>query len=126
MRRAVAWVLGAALVGWQVFAVHAWGAEQVQGRVYTVTAIVSVLFIVLYSRDPWWRSLFGRSLMLLAVAVFLYGLSVVLFRFVGPDYFGRDALLVVAADATLAAMALRTWVLWVAQKRDRRDKGAGS
>lgn len=116
-KRVLAAVAVLALVLWQVFAVHTWGAEKVQGRVAVLTAATAVVFIALYSRDPWWKSWFGRSLMLVAVAFFLYGLSVVLFRNFG-DYPGRDVLIVVAQDASFAAMVMRTAVLWGAQRAD--------
>ncbi len=118
MRRALSWLVGGAVVAWQAWAAVTWGAEAVQGRVYVATAVVSVVFMALYSRDPWWRTLFGRSLMLLAASVFLVGLSVVLFRFVGDDYPGREVLIIVAADATFVAMLLRTIVLVRAQRAD--------
>lgn len=115
MRRLVAWLVGlAALGGWQVYAVHRWGAEHVMGPVYVVAAVASVAFMALYARDPWWRSWFGRSLMLLAAAVFLAGLSVVLHR---------DVLMLAAVDATLVAMVLRTAVLVAAQRRDEHRNG---
>lgn len=119
MRRIVVAALAAVgFVAWQVFATMRWGAEGVQGRMYVATAIVSIVFMVLYARDPWYRSWFGRSLMLLAASVFLVGLSVVLFRFVGPDYPGRGVLIIVAADTTFLAMVVRTLVLIAAQRAD--------
>jgi hypothetical protein len=115
----VLWVLGlVALVCWQVFAAHYWGAEQVQGRIYVGTAVAAAVFIALYSRDPWHKSWFGRSLMMIAVSMLLLGISVVLFRLFGPDYPFRSVLIIVVADLTFAAMVARTAVLWAAQRDD--------
>lgn len=110
----------AVLGGWQWYAAHRWGAEQVQGRMYVATAFVALVFMALYSRDPWWKTAFGRSLMLLAFSMFVLGVSVVLFRFVGPDYFGRPVVIIFVADSVFLAMCMRTVVLWNAQRRDRR------
>lgn len=116
MKRLLAALL--VLAGWQVYAAHQWGVEGVQARVYVATAFVALVFMLLYNRDPWWRNWFGRSLQLLAFAVFLWGVSVVLYRVFG-DYPGRSVLIIVVADATLLAMCTRTVVLWAAQRRDR-------
>lgn len=84
------------------------------------TLPVALLFIWRYSRDLWWRTPFGWSVMLIAVAVVLYSLSSILFRLFGPEYFGRPLLLPLSAAATFVAMLLRTLVLWQVQKYDRR------
>lgn len=116
-RNALIVVLLVVAAVWQAVAIHLWGAERVQGNVAAMTLPVTVWFVSLYARDPWWRSWFGRSLMLIAVAVFLYTLSVVLFRNYG-DYPGRDIMLVASADATFLAMLVRTLVLRSEQKAD--------
>lgn len=114
-------VLGVALiVAVQSAVAYVWGAERVQANVAILTLPVSVWFIVLYSRDPWWKTWFGRSLMLIAVAVTIYTLSTILFRNFG-DYPGRDVMLVASADITFAAMLMRTLVLRSAQRDDHRQ-----
>lgn len=81
---------------------------------------VTAYFIYMFGKpsERFWRSWFGISLMLLAVAIFIAELSVVLFRFYGLDYYGRDVIRVSAQAMTLIAMGLRTWVLHVAQHHD--------
>lgn len=109
---------GVVFVGWQVFSVNRWGAEGVQGRMYVATAFIALVFMALYSRDPWQKSWFGRSLMLLALSIFLVGVSVILFRLYGPDYPLRPVLIVVTADTAFFAMLVRTLVLIGAQRND--------
>lgn len=121
-KRILPWALLAAVVVAQVFTVRAWGAERVQTNVAACTIVASIWFVALYSRDPWWRTLFGRSLMLIAVALFMQSLATVLYRVVG-EYPGRAFLIVGAADIALLAMVMRTRVLHVAQ-RDERHQAA--
>lgn len=94
--------------------------ETLQGWIAFVTLPVAAVFIVLFGRpsERWWVTGFGRSLMLLAVGVFAYALSVVLFRAFG-DYPGRPVLLLTAQSLVLVAMTIRTWVLWRAQRGER-------
>lgn len=85
----------------------------------TLPAVVA--FVALYAKpsERWWRSWFGWSLMLMAVAIGLSCLATVLFRIVGHPYPGRDVLLIVGSTVTLVAMVMRTGVLLRAQRRDR-------
>lgn len=94
--------------------------ETLQGWIAFATLPVAAVFIGLFVRpsERWWVTGFGRSLMLLAVGVFAYALSVALFRAFG-DYPGRPALLLTAQSLVLVAMTIRTWVLWRAQRSDR-------
>jgi hypothetical protein len=108
------------LLSIQVMVVLNFGAEQVQGNVAFLTLPVSVWFMSLYARDPWWKSWFGRSLMLIAVAISVDVAATVLFRRFG-DYPGRDVMLIVSADLTFLAMLIRTLVLRAEQKADRDD-----
>ena len=85
-------------------------SEGIQTVCATYTIPFAVWFLVLYSREPWWRSAFPASLVAIAVAVLLYSLSVVLFRLFG-DYPGRDTMLILSSLMTLVAMATRTLVL---------------
>jgi hypothetical protein len=107
------------LLGVQATTAYIFGAERVQGNVAVLTLAWSLWFVWIYSRDPWWKTWFGRSLMLLAVGLTLNEISVVLFRNLG-DYPGRAFLIVVAQDVILAAMVIRTLVLRDAQRRDDR------
>lgn len=117
--RHVAGTVGlATLLGIQATTAYFFGAERVQGNVAVLTLAWSVWFMWIYSRDPWWRTWFGRSLMLLAVGLTLQEASVVLFRNFG-DYPGRELLIVITQDVILAAMVIRTIVLRDAQRNDR-------
>lgn len=84
-----------------------------------LTLPAALVFIWRYARDPWWRTMFGVSLMLIAVAVLLYSLASIAFRIWGPDYIGRPVLLPAASGMTFVAMTLRTVVLWRLQRADR-------
>lgn len=87
-------------------------------------------FIILYCTDEGWWSYrregrsypnwFGRSLMLIAVAVLLSSAGTVLFRIFGFNYPLRTALVVAIWTLTPAAMVMRTLVLWRAKRGDRR------
>lgn len=73
--------------------------------------VVSATFVWLYSTDVWWTSWFGRSLVLLAVAVIANSAVVALRQTVG-DFDGSHSLLIVSYGAIFLALALRTMVLW--------------
>lgn len=118
MLRPALWILlFVAVATVQTFSYLTWGAEVVQGNVAFLTLPVAACFVYLYSRDPWWASWFGRSLMLIGVAIFVACLATVLFRRFG-DYAGRDLMLILSADLTFAAMLIRTIVLRHEQKAD--------
>ena len=116
---ALSLILGAAVA---VFGSHGltW-FEAIQLSFATATLPWALAFIWLFGRDPWWRSWFGRSLMMIAVAVAATSLSGVLFRLFGPDYWGRPVILVAAAVLAFAAMVTRTFVLRDLQAAD--DQG---
>lgn len=115
----VAGIVGlAVLIAWQGFAVYEWGAERVQTNLAALTMAAAVWFVAVFAREPWHRSWFGRSLMLIAVALFLSSLATVLFRTFG-EYPYRGVLLVVSGDIALAAMVIRTLVLIGARRRSR-------
>jgi hypothetical protein len=105
----------------QLYVVATYGAERVQGNVALLTLPVSLWFMSLYARDPWWKSWFGRSLMLIAVAIAVDASATVLFREFG-DYPGREVMLIVSADLTFLAMLIRTLVLRAEQHADVQDK----
>lgn len=121
MRKSLGWaLLILILAAIQTTSYLTWGAEVVQGNVAFLTLPVAGCFMYLYARDPWWKSWFGRSLMLIAVAIFVACTATVLFRRLG-DYPGRDLMLILSADLTFAAMLIRTIVLRREQKADRLD-----
>lgn len=96
-------------------------ADHLQLWMAVICLPITALFIYMFGKpsERWWRSWFGISLMLLAIAIFWAELSVVLFRFWGMEYYGRDIIRVGAQFLTLTAMGLRTWVLFVAQRHDK-------
>lgn len=99
-------------------------AEQIQTALALLTLPVAVTFIVLFGRpsEGWWRTWFGRSLMILAIGVASNSTVTVLYRFLG-EYPGRDVLLVFSSAAILVAMVIRTIVLRDAQRADRPHTG---
>jgi hypothetical protein len=96
-------------------------AETTQLVLAVATLPVAALFIWRFSRDLWWRTWFGRSLMMIAVAVLVYTLSAVLFRLFG-DYHGRSLMIVASSGLTFLAMLTRTVVLINAQNSERRSR----
>lgn len=113
-------LLIAILLAVQATTAYVFGAERVQGNLAVLTLVWSLWFVWLFKSDPWWRTWFGRSLMLLALGLLLQETAIVLFRQFG-DYPGREVLIVVAQDVILAAMVIRTLVLRDAQRRDDRQ-----
>lgn len=119
MRARVFWVTASlAFALGQVWVAIEYGAEVVQTYIASLTLVTAVIFSALFARDPWWKTWFGRSLMLIAFALFLDSLATVLFRRFG-EYPGRPFMLIISANVALAAMVMRTLVLRAAQKRDR-------
>lgn len=96
-------------------------AETYQLIAYAITLPFAVGFVLRFARpsERWWRSMFGVSLMTLAIAVVLVCVQTILFRLFGPDYPGRWCILIVTATLTLVAMILRYRVLGKAQREDR-------
>lgn len=95
-------------------------AERYQLTIAIITLAPAIIFIVLYGREKWWRSWFGISLMLMAVAILGACCSAILFRIFGADYLGRPYFLVFTSSLTFVAMTARTFVLAAAQMGDRR------
>lgn len=93
--------------------------ETLQLWLAIATIPVAGLFIVAYIPERPWRHWFGTSLLLIAVAVFMYAASVVLFRLLGDDYWGRAFMVTSSMGLTFTAMVMRVWVLLSAQVRDR-------
>jgi FlaA1/EpsC-like NDP-sugar epimerase len=99
--------------------------ETVQLTLFVATLPWAVAFIVLYARDRWWRSPFGWSLMMIAVAVTLYSASAVLFRLFGQEYPLRDAMILGSSALTFLAIVVRTLVLRGVQRGERHSDRRG-
>lgn len=99
-------------------------ADHLQLWIAIAALPVCAYFIYMFGKpsERFWRTKFGVSLMLIAVAIFWAELSVVLYRIFGFDYTGRDIIRVGSQALTLIAMTLRTWVLHNAQRNDKRPR----
>lgn len=82
------------------------------------TLVASLVFIVFFAREKWWRHPFGQSVMIFAVGIFLHALAATLRQFLGLDYAGRSAMRITAQGFLLFAMLQRTYVLVREQRRD--------
>jgi amino acid transporter len=82
--------------------------------------LVSLAFIVLFAREPWRKSVFGRSVMTLAVALLMFSVLGVLVTFLGENYPFRDEVRALGRLLILGAMGSRLWVLFRLQRGDRR------
>jgi len=88
----------------------------------------SSLFIGLFLLEPWQRTPFGRSLMAMAVAVWLFSLMAFLRLFLGPtptaatpsSYPGEDLLRLFVYGLTTYAVWSRSFVLIRERRKDRR------
>jgi len=121
MRRAVVLTVGTLVVlGALGFVAWLFGGERVQVAMAVPTMPVTLWFIVMYLRDPWWKTWFGRSLMLLAVTVLLWTLATLLYRLLG-DYPGRDFMLTAIGVGAFVALLIRALVLRAAQLADLRE-----
>ena len=81
--------------------------------------LVSLTFIVLFAREPWRKTIFGRSIMTLAAALALFSLLGVLVTFLGEDYSLRNEVRMVGRLLILLAMSSRLLVLWRLQRSSR-------
>lgn len=79
----------------------------------------SLVFIVSYSLEAWWQTWFGRSLMTMAIGMFIFASMALISMRLGPDYPFRDALRLVGYALLNLAMWSRVYVLWRARKADR-------
>lgn len=95
--------------------------ETLQLWVALATLPVTLLFILAYIPERPWRHWFGTSLLLLAVGVLAYTLSVALFRLFGGDYAGRPFLVTFSVGLVLTSMVMRLWVLIAAQRHGTRQ-----
>ena len=96
--------------------------ESAQTVIAFATLPVTAYFLFLFAKpsERWWATPFGRSLMLLAVGVFLYSSATVMWRLFG-DYPWRPFMLLGATGSAFVAMLIRTVVLHNAQKTERED-----
>ncbi|MFI5426043.1 hypothetical protein [Aeromicrobium sp. UC242_57] len=94
--------------------------ETLQLWVAAATLPVVLAFIAFYIPERPWRQWFGTSLLLIAVAVLSWCLTIVLFRIFGDAYPGRALLVTSSAGLTFTAMVMRTAVLRTAQRADRK------
>lgn len=97
-------------------------SEQIAFVFLVATLPVALLFIWRFSRDLWFKTPFGISLMMIAVAIVLATCSSILFRLYGPTYWGRPVMIVATAVLTFLAMLTRTVVLIRAQNAEKRSR----
>lgn len=95
--------------------------ETTQTWIAGATLPVTLAFLLLFCRpsERWWTTWFGRSLFLLALGVFAYSATTVLWRLFG-EYPGRAALLILATSLVLVAMTIRLVVLVQSQWKGHR------
>lgn len=86
----------------------------------SVVFVGASVFIAVFATEPWARTHFGRSLMVMAVAVWLFSLTSVLRQWFGPDYAGRTELRIVANSLVVYAVWSRLFTLIAARKNFRR------
>lgn len=82
--------------------------------------VVAVVFLVIFMLEPWWRHQFGRSVMVMTAGIILLSTLGLLTYILGPDYPGREQLVVLGRLAIAIAIVQRTAVLVRERRRDRR------
>lgn len=97
-------------------------SEKVAFAFAVATLPVALVFIWRFARDLWYKTAFGVSLMMIAVAIVFATVSSILFRLYGYGYWGRPVLLVATASLTFTAMLTRTVVLIRAQNAEKRSR----
>lgn len=118
MRNAIYWTVTILVTVAVLLGALAFGTDRTIQVIALCTLPVAVAFIWLYATDGWYYTWFGRSLMLLAVAVLAYTVAAALLRTLG-EFELRGALLVFATGGTFLAMLIRTMVLWNVRKSDQ-------
>ena len=83
-------------------------------------------FIIEFSRDPWWRTPLGQSLMVLAFAIVIFSLLAVTRQFLGPDYWGREWFLGIGRFLVLVAGLQRWYVLRKARRNPEYGRNYGA
>lgn len=96
--------------------------ERISFALSCMTLPVALLFIWRFARDLWWKTWFGRSLMMIAVAIVFATVSGILFRLYGFGYPGRGFMLIATSVLTFGAMVARTVVLIHAQNAEKRSR----
>lgn len=91
--------------------------------IYRLLAIVALVgataFIAAFSREPWRRHQFGRSLMAMAAGIWVFALTATLNIWLDYDYPLRQEMRIVAYTAINYAIWSRLFVLLQLQRRDR-------
>lgn len=85
---------------------------------FALLFVVTSVFIGLFVKDPWYRSPFGTSVMVLAVGLDVVAGTFLFVRLVDP-FPGAHFVILGGIWAVTAAMAQRTYVLAQAQRADR-------
>ena len=85
----------------------------------SLTGLGALTFVLLFVREPWWRSWFGRSLMTMAVGMFIFASMALLQIRLGSDYPFRGTLRLIGYALLTVAMWSRVYVLWRARRADR-------
>lgn len=76
-------------------------------------------FVIFFFSEPWYRSSLGRSLMTMAIAVWLFSLTSVLRQWFGPDYTGRTEIRIVANMLLAYAVWSRAIIIYRIRKKKR-------
>lgn len=97
-------------------------SEKISFVLALATLPIALLFIWRFARDLWYKTAFGVSLMLIAIAIVLSTVSSILFRLYGVDYWGRPVMIVTTWALTFVAMLTRTVVLIRAQNADKKSR----
>jgi len=85
----------------------------------SLTGLGALTFVLLFVREPWWRSWFGRSLMTMAVSILIFSGMALLSIRLGQDYPGRDALRLAGYLLLAGSMWSRVYVLWRVRHDER-------
>jgi hypothetical protein len=89
---------------------------------YFLSVLGSLLIIVRYSFAGWWRSREGRAIFGLHGGLFLLGMLTAFFLAFGDEYFGRQALRIVAVNLLLVSTWTLTYSLFKAQAEGKRKR----
>lgn len=79
----------------------------------------SLVFVLYYATEPWWRSWFGRSLMTMALGMLIFSSMALIQIRLGSEYPFRSTLRLIGYTLLTLAMWSRVYVLWRARRADR-------
>lgn len=87
----------------------------------SAAALVLVVgwFLYVFRSEPWIRQPFGQSVMTLSIGLLLLSAMSLLVYAFGPEYPGRDWLVVVGRALIIASIVQRTVILIRLQRADR-------